>query len=420
MPWAVFFADTALKALIGDALRHNNDLQAAVKNIDAAELTQRQARLGNVPSVGLGASASDARPSDNSFDHRGVVEAIQQTHLTDYTVAASLSWEADIWGKIRNQKAAALAAYLATDEARKALQTRIINDLSKGYYNLLLLDAQLAIAQRNIALADSTLTLVKLQYSSGNGTSLAVQQALAQKLTAAALAPKIQQEAALQETAIGILCGRYSSAVGRDVPLNSVSLPDGLGVGIPTGLLSRRPEVRQAEFELSKANAEVGYTRAAMYPSLTISAEGGLDAFKASNWFNIPASLFGAVAGGVAQPLFDKKRLSTQWNIAKANRERSVLAFRQSVLVAYGEVADALAELDKLKDEQGLVAGRTDALVLATQNSRALYTNGKATYLDVIVAENSLLASELELAAVKKSRLDASVDLYRSLGGGWQ
>ena len=419
LPWRKFFEDGQLKSLIADALQHNYDLQIAVENIESAELTLKQAKLGNIPSVDLQATASTSRPSDNSLNGFTLNEFLATKHIEDYTIAASLSWEADIWGKIRSQKAAALAAYLGTEEARKAIQTRIVSDISKGYYNLLMLDTQLGIAKHNVLLNDSTLNLIQLQYASGQVTSLAVQQASAQKLTAEVLIPQFEQQIVVQENAISVLSGRLPAQISRDIKLDSLAVTEKVSTGIPAELLNRRPDVRQAELELSRANANVGYAKANMYPSFTITAQGGIDALKASNWFNIPASLFGAVVGSLAQPLFEKKKLSTLYRVAEDNREVTVIQFRQSVLVAYGEVSDALVKLDKLKQQQSLAAQRTATLEQATQNAQLLFSNGLATYLEVITAQTNVLESELELASVKKERLDASVDLYRSLGGGW-
>jgi multidrug efflux system outer membrane protein len=420
LPWKSFFGDIALQNLIADALEHNNDLQVAVKNLAASDLTLKQAKLENIPSVGLQVGVNTARPSDNSLNGLTLNEALNTHHIEDYTVAASLSWEADIWGKVSSRKLVALAAYLGTGEVRKALQTRIVSDISKGYYNLLMLDMQLGIARRNVALNDSTLSLIQLQYTAGLVTSLAVQQAKAQKLTAEALIPKFEQQITVQENALSILCGRLPGAITRDVSLSSLAVSEKSDAGIPVDLLSRRPDVKQAELEVSQSNAQVGYAKANMYPSLTITAQGGLDAFKASNWFNIPASLFGAVAGGITQPIFEKKQRSTLYKVAKVNRDKTVIQFRQSVLVAYGEVSDALVKLDKLKQEQELATERTSTLEQATHNSQALFKNGMATYLEVIIAQGNVLQSELDVASLKKARLDANVDLYRSLGGGWK
>lgn len=419
LPWQDFFNDPALKSLIESALAHNYDLQIALKNIDAATLSLRQAKLGNIPSVGLQASMATNRPSDNSLNALSLNQALQQKHIEDYTVAASLSWEADLWGKVRSQKAAALANYLGTQEAWKLVQTRIISDIAKGYYNLLMLDAQLAIARRNIQLNDSTLRIIRLQYRAGQTTALAIEQTEAQKLTASGLVPQFEREIAIQENAVQILTGSNPGAFRHEQQLVSVMVPDNLSAGLPASLLRFRPDVKLAELNLSKANANVGYAQANRYPSLTITAQAGLDAFKASNWFNIPASLFGAAAGSVIQPIFQQRKLRTQYDLAKVARDQTVIQFRQTVLVAVGEVADAYTGLDELKQQEGVADERTNTLLRATGNAQLLFKNGMATYLEVITAQSNVLQSELEVAGIRKMRLDAMVDLYRAAGGGW-
>ena len=419
IPWQIFFKDETLQTLITNAIQHNNNLEIAIKNIDIASLTLKQAKLGNVPSIGIQAAAAINRPSDNSLSGISLNTILQTNHIQDYTVFSSLSWEADIWGKIKSQKAAALDAYLNTAEARNAIQTILVNDVSKSYYNLLMLDAQLVIALKNVQLNDSTLRIIQLQYQAGQVTSLAVQQADAQRLTAATLVPKFEQQISIEENALSILTGQLPNAIKRKNELSSTSLDTRLTAGIPSDLLRLRPDVKQYELSLSEANANVGYAKANMYPSLTITAQAGLDAFKASNWFNIPASLFGNVLGSFAQPLINKKKLKTQFEIAKVRREQAVIQFRQAVLQAVGEVSDELVKLDKLKLQQALVSERVITLQTATRNAQLLFQNGLATYIEVITAQGNVLQSELELATIQKQRLDAGADLYRALGGGW-
>jgi multidrug efflux system outer membrane protein len=421
MPWAMFFSDPELKALIGEAINHNNDLQVALKDIEAASLTLRQAKLGNIPSLGIQATANTNRPSDNSLNGLSLQQYnFASKHIEDYTVTASLSWEADLWGKIRSQKAAALAEYLGTGEARKVIQTKIVSDVAKGYYNLLMLDAQLTIAKSNVKLNDSTLRIIQLQFDAGQVTSLAVQQANAQKLAAAGLVPQFEQLITIQENALSILTGSLPGNIRHQTDLAAVNIAGPIGAGIPSDLLSHRPDVKQAELALAEANGNVGYAKANMYPSLAITAQGGLDAFKANNWFTIPASLFGAVAGSLTQPLFNQKKLSTAYQVAKVRREQTVIVFRQSVLIAVGEVSDNLVAIKKLEQQQSFAAERVAALQQATRNSQQLFSNGLATYLEVITAQGSVLQGELELAAIRKSQLDARIDLYRAVGGGWQ
>jgi len=342
------------------------------------------------------------------------------THVEDYSANVALSWEADIWGKIKNQKAGALATYLQTEEAKKWIQTNIVANVSEGYYNLLMLDAQLGIAKKNIALNDSTLRIIRLQFDAGQVTALAIQQAEAQQQTAAALVPQIEKNIALQENALSILAGELPDRVQRNAVLSQVIIADSLSAGIPSELLSRRPDVKSYELELMRANAQVGITRANMYPSLNITAGIGLNAFLASNWFNIPASLFGVVAGGIVQPLFQRKQLTTAYEIAKVEREKTVIQFRQSVLYAVREVSDALVRIDKLKMEHTIAVNRVNTLQKAITNANMLFQTGMANYLEVITAQSNALQSELQLAAITREQLSAKVELYRSLGGGWR
>jgi NodT family efflux transporter outer membrane factor (OMF) lipoprotein len=417
MPWDTFFTEPELKDLITAAIAHNNDLQSALKDIETAQLTLRQAKLGNIPSVGIQAAAGTNRPSDNSLNGLSLQQYnFASSHIEDYTISASLSWEADIWGKIRSRKAEALAAYLSTREARKTIQTRIVSDVAKGYYNLLMLDAQLAIAKSNVLLNDSTLNIIQLQFDAGQVTLLAVQQVTAQRLTAAGLVPQFEQQITIQENALSILTGSLPGKINHQHNLSGITIA--AATGIPSDLLSRRPDIKQAELALQEANARVGYAKANMYPSLTITAQGGLDAIKFSNWFTMPASLFGAVAGGLTQPLFNQRKLNTLYQVAKVEREERVIRFRQAVLVAVGEVADNLVSIDKLQQRQAFSAERVHTLEQAIHNAQMLFGNGRATYLEVITAQANVLQGQLELAGIKKDQLDAGVDLYRAVGGG--
>lgn len=421
IPWKSFFTDATLQKLIDSAIVKNYDMQVAIKNIESAQLLVKQVKWNYVPQADLNVTANSTRPSDNSLDGLSLAQYnIGSKHIEDYSANIALSWEADIWGKIRNQNKSALAAYLQTTEAKKAIQTNIVASVSQGYYNLLMLDDQLAIAKSNVALNDSTLRIIKLQYDAGQVTSLAVQQADAQRMAAAELVPQFEQDITLQENALQILAGELPGRIERSAKLDDITFTESLSTGIPSALVSRRPDVKSQELALKIANANVGINKSEMYPALRITAEGGINSFKASNWFNIPASLFGVVAGSVLQPLLDHKELKTQYEVAKVEREKTVIQFRQSVLVAVGEVSDALVKIEKLKDQQAIAAKRLQTLQLATSNSNLLFRNGLANYLEVITAQGNVLQSELELASIKRSQLSAVSELYKALGGGWK
>lgn len=413
-----FFKDDDILRLIDSALLRNLDVQVALKNIESAELLFKQSRLGNLPVVNLQISASSNRPSDNSLNGLSTSQFLGTKHIEDYNAVLGLSWEADIWGKIKSQKQAALATYLQTAEVKKALQTRIVANVAQGFYQLLMLDAQMGVARRNLALNDSTLNMIKLQFDAGQVTSLAIQQAEAQRLVAAGIVPQLEQAIAIQENALSVLTGKVPASIARASKLENLSMPERLSAGIPSEMIATRPDVRVADLALQVANARVGISKASLYPSLTITANGGLNSLKSSNWFTIPASLFGNVAGGITQPLFQRKQLRTQYDLAIVDRERVVIQFRKSVLVALAEVSDELVKIDKLKQQFDLSQQRVVTLQTAVKNANLLFKNGMATYLEVITAQSNSLQSELELASVKAAELSAAVELYRALGGG--
>jgi multidrug efflux system outer membrane protein len=419
LPWKSFFADPVLLRLIDSAIVHNYDMQVALQNIKSAQLTLGQAKLGYWPDITLQVTANLTRPGSSSLNGLTANSFLHSKYLNDYNANVGLTWEADIWGKIKNKQSMALAQYLQTAEAKKLLQTNIVSGVAEGYYNLLMLDAQLGIARANLALNDSTLRIIRLQYTAGEVTALGVQQAEAQELTAAELIPQLQQSILLQENALSILAGTLPDAVERGKALDDVPVRDALSAGVPAELLSRRPDVRSSELALTVANANVGINKAALYPTIVISPEGGWDNYLLKNWFNIPGSVFGAVVGGLTQPVFQRKKLKTAYQISEVDREKTVIQFKQSVLVAVGEVSDAMATISKLKEQRTVVTNRVDTLQLAITNANSLFRNGLANYLEVITAQSNVLQSELELASIKKGQLSAEVELYRSLGGGW-
>lgn len=420
LQWKSFLTNTDLQQLIDSAIARNYDMQLALQNIESAQLVVKQSRLGYLPSVNLQLSGGINRPSDNSLNGLSLSQFLGKTYVEDYTAGINVSWEADIWGKIKNQKSRALASYLQTNEAKKAIQTSLVSAIAKGYYNLLMLDAQVAIAKKNLLLNDSTLNIIKLQYKAGQVTSLAIQQAEGQRLVAAQLIPRLQMEISVQENALSILTGSTPAEIKRHSSINDIATIDVPAVGYPASLLQNRPDVRVRELQLTVANANVGITKANMYPTIGISATTGLNAFKASNWFSVPASLFGLASGSIAQPLFQRGQLKTNYELAKIDREKTVIQFRQSVLVALGEVSDALARVEKLKEEYAISSNRSSILQAAISNADQLFKNGMATYLEVITAQSNVLMGELELAVIKKQQLSATVELYTSLGGGWK
>lgn len=421
IPYRDFFSDPGLLALIEAGIGNNNDLQIAIRQIDYASQSLKQAKLGNIPTVNLTlGNANITRPSGNSLNGLMFSEFFGQSYVWDFTSSLDVSWEADIWGKIRNRKEAALASYLQSFEAAKAVRTRLVSDIAHGYYNLLMLDVQMDITDKGIALFDSTITMTEVQRDMGLTTTLAVQQQQAARDQAKASLPVIRQAIAAQENALSILTGKMPGEIKRGVRLTALRVPDELPTGIPASMLGLRPDIRQNEFALRQAIALENVASANLYPSLRISAQGGLNSFHASDWFRIPGSLFGIVAGSLAQPILNGRQLRTARNQAVIAAEQAELQFKQSVLNAAAEVSNTLVEIEGLKEQEEATNHQVETLAQAVDNSVLLFNSDMATYLEVLTAQSNKLQAELSLADIQRQRLGAAVTLYRALGGGWE
>jgi NodT family efflux transporter outer membrane factor (OMF) lipoprotein len=416
IPYNRFFSDPSLVALIDSAVVHNYDLLIALKNIDYAKKSLDAAGLGYLPTLTLEASASIFKPSENST----AAKSSGGKSVEDYTLGLSSSWEFDIWGKIRDKNKSALAEYLRSREAARAVRTRLVSDVAQGYYNLQMLDAQLDITRKNVALADTTLQMMRLQFDAGKVTGLALQQQESRLQAARLSIPKLEENVSVQENALASLTGRMPEAVRRTPGLASVAGRDSLLAGVPAALLQNRPDVRAAEASLMEKHASMGVAKAMLYPSFTITAQGGLNAFKSSDWFNIPGSIFKFAEGSILQPLFRRGELTAQFQQSGIRRDQAELTFKQSLLNAVGEVSDVLVKLEKTRQQERIAGDRVSTLRTAVQNSRLLFQSGMATYLEVITAQSDLLQSELEQADIRRQRLSAMAELYRALGGGWK
>ncbi|WP_347218111.1 efflux transporter outer membrane subunit [Chryseobacterium sp.] len=420
LEWKQFFSDPILQELIERGIKNNYDLQIALKQVASSQEKLKQAKYMQYPDVGFGVAAQISRPSKNSMNGQSMNLFLGQNHVEDYNAAFNLSWEADIWGKIKNQQEVSRMQYLQTYEGSKAVQTQVVAAIAQGYYNLLMLDKQLAIAKSNLELTSNTLLITQKMWESGDTTSLGVQQATAQKQATELLISQLEQNIAIQENALSILVGEIPNKVNRTIEMSDTSLPQNIMAGLPAAMVSRRPDVRQQELVLLESNAMVGIAQANMYPALKITANGGVNSFKFDNWFQIPASLFGSVLGGITQPIFQKRQLKTDFEVAKIQREKNVLAFRQSVLNAVGEVSDALVSNENLKVQEQKAAEQSTTLKDGIKSAQLLYRGGSTNYLEVITAQGNSLQAELNLASIKRQRLSSIVDLYRALGGGWK
>lgn len=402
-------------------MQQNNDLKVALKQIQFANLGYKQSKWGNVPKIDATiGGATLTRPSNNSMNGASLSSTTGSSYTQDYTSSINISWEADFWRKVSSAKESALSDYMQTQEAAKAVKTRLVAEVVSGYYNLLMLDKQLEISKENLRIANQTLVILKKQYELGMITSLAVQQQENAKDLILKNIPAIENSINVQENGLNILTGTMPDKIERQKSIDNVETPDQFFSGVPAELLSYRPDIKSAELNFRKSLAAIHMAKANMYPSLRITAQSGLNSMQASNWFNIPGPLFGMVAGTLAQPILNGKQLKTNYEQSKITSEQAEINFKQSILKAVGEVSDALVQIQKLKQQQKVAENLTKKADEVVKNSMTLYKYNEATYLEVLLVQNNKLQAELDLASIKTQNFTAITTLYRSLGGGWQ
>lgn len=418
LPWKTFFKDPKLIVLIEKALEKNKDVSVAMLSQQQLELSFKQAKLGLLPTADLSIGAGRNYLSKNSLNGSLSEQFTGEKFMDDYNLLFSLSWEVDIWGKTKMRKEGAHAEFFMQKENLSALKTRIIVQVAQAYYNLLALDEQLKVAEQNVLLSSETLTMINLQFNSAQVNSLAVEQAKAQKKTAELLIPQAKQHIAAQENALSILCGEYPDSIERTAGMEDYGLEQLFPDGIPANLLSRRPDLKAAEYAVVSANANAGLSKAAMYPTFSLTPSIGMNSFKFNNWFDLPGSLVKNLAGNIAQPVFQKKALKTQYEIAKIEVEKNAEIYRQSIMNAVGEVSDAMVKAKYADERIRLVTEKKVSLDKAVKDASLLYKSGMATYLEVILAQNNSLQNDIEVISIKKEKYDALTELYRALGGG--
>jgi NodT family efflux transporter outer membrane factor (OMF) lipoprotein len=336
---------------------------------------------------------------------------------SDYFLGFRSSWELDIWGKLKDRKRAAYSRFLASQKGRQWLATQIVSQVAAMYYELLALDNQLKIVQRNISLQQSGLEIVEAQMAGGRATALAVRQFKAQVLQTRGAAINIRRSIAATENALNSLLGRFPIEVPRDSSLMSKVVPDRLQTGIPAEVLLRRPDIQEAELELLASKADISAARKALLPSLSLNPYVGLNAFKAPLVFS-PASIVGGIAGSLVGPIINRSALKNGVKIANASQASAFYNYQKNIVQGYNEVMTQLQSIDNLKKSYSLKTMQVETLKEAVATANDLYLAGYASYLEVIVAQGSVLNAELEQTDIKKETFDSVINLYRALGGG--
>lgn len=411
--WRELFTDPLLVSYIEAGLEKNIDIRIALQQIVSAQAYYRQGKAGNLPTL-----TGNGRVNYQQLARNSQFGSFFDGSLTQYELSGALSWEADIWGKIRSNKRAFEAAYLQSVAAHKAVKTELIASIASVYFQLLAFDEQLRITEQTIATRESSLETTKALKDAGTVTAVAVKQTEAQLYTAKALLIDIRMNIKLLENTMSILLGEEPHAVERRSLAEQSFAPE-LRVGFPVLLLRNRPDVIAAEYNLINAFELTNVAKSNFYPSLTLSATGGLQSLEVDKLFSVN-SLFATVIGGVTQPIFNGRRIRTQYEVALSQKEQAYLNFRQSILNASREVSDALYTFEAAGEKIEIKSQEFAAYDTATTYSEALLNSGFANYLEVLTARQNALNSQLSLINARFDRLNSVVELYRALGGGWK
>ena len=411
IPWSQFFNDTLLKKLIAEGIGNNYDLQVALARIKQAAASFRQSKAAFLPDLSANAQAG---VQELSAAQGRQLSASNQV----YQLGLSSNWEADLWGKFRSAKKAALASLMGSEAFRRTVQTQIVAEIVSDYYNLLALDKQMAITLQTIDNRKEDVETNKLLKEAAKVTSAAVVQSEANRYAAEVTIPDLKNNIRQIENAICVLLGRQPGPVER-TSLDVQQPYSGMQTGIPLQLLAYRPDVQEAEYNVRFYFEQTNAARAYFYPALTITASGGWQAVAVKDLFSAPA-LFGNIFAGLTQPVFNRGLNRQRLEIAQGQYEENVAVFRKTLLSAGQEVSDALYSYQSAVQKANIRSLQLSALQKSVDYTRELLKNGYATYTDVLTSEQSLLSAQLSSVDDKLQQLTAGVTLYRSLGGGWK
>lgn len=415
-PWQSLFSDAKLKVLIQRGLDNNVDLKNAIQNILQAQATLRQSKLALLPSLSGEATATRNKASEAAQNFPAGINI--NTLTNTFKLSLSTSWEADIWGKLSSAKRAALASYLGTDAAKKAVQTQLIADIANNYYSLLALDQQLVITQATLKSRIANVETMKALKEGAVVNGAAVVQSEASRYATEVSIPDLKQSIRETENALNVLLATAPGPIDRS-SLAVQEVPPTLTTGVPAQLLKNRPDVQQAEFALRTAFENTNAARAYFYPSLTVTASGGFSSLDLKDLFN--QSIFYNLVGGLTQPIFNQGLNKARLTKAQSVQIQAMNSFQQSLMVAGQEVSNAMYAYQTAVEKQEARTKQIAALTKAVDYTQELLRYSSATnYTDVLTSEQSLLAAQLSGISDRLQQLQSVVNLYRALGGGWK
>jgi NodT family efflux transporter outer membrane factor (OMF) lipoprotein len=410
MSWDKIFTDELLQNHINEAVQNNLDMKIALQNMAAAEATMKQGKAGYFPTVNGNATWTHQEISQNSQFGR-LFSSIDQ-----YELSAKLSWEADIWGKIRSNKRASAAKFLESAVARQAVQTELVANVASIYYQLLALDAQVNVVTATLENRSTSVEVIKALKEAGNVNEVAVKQTEAQQYAAQIILEDLKYNVKVLENSFNQLLGKAPNTVERSLFENQ-NIEAEIKTGLPAFLLSKRPDVVAAELNFRNTFELTNVARSSFYPSLTLNATGGLQALELKDWFSTK-SLFASIITGLTQPIFNQRQNKTRLEVAKANQQKAYLQFEKSLLVAGKEVSDALANYENETNKLVIRKKQVEALKTAADYSDELLQYGMVNYLEVLTAKDNALNTEINYIDNKYKQLNAVIMLYKALGGG--
>jgi multidrug efflux system outer membrane protein len=409
--WWEVFQDKELQGLIRTALKNNYDIRIAATRVLEARAQLGITRADQLPSLNAGGNVTSERNPK--------IGPIPGYELTQGQVSASAAWNVDFWGRYRRATESARATLLANEWAQKEVKATLVANLASSYFLLRQLDLELEISKRTLGSRQDSLELTKTLEQHGINSLLDVRQSEQLVYTAAEEVPDLERQIEQEENAISILLGNNPGDVPRGLKLTEQPHSPEVPVGLPSSLLERRPDIREAEENLVAANAQIGVARAAYFPQISLTGTAGYESAALTNLFTGPAGIW-TLVGSVTQPIFQGGRLKSNVRLAEAQHEQLLLTYQQTIQGAFRDVSNALVAYRKFREfrvqQEHLLESAQDAARL----SQVRFKAGTADYLEVLTNETNSFSAELALAQARGNELNALVQLYQALGGGWE
>jgi outer membrane protein, multidrug efflux system len=424
--WRHYFQDSSLIGLIDIALSENRELMISHLEVQSAKAMADWTRGATLPSLSLQTSFWQRKFGYYTMDDAGnrVTEFVPgdtiPTHLPDYLAGVTTSWELDIWGKLKHQRKSAVARYLAGREGKHLVTSRLISSIAVAYYELLALDNEREILNQTIQKQEEALEMVRFQKETGMAHELAVQQFLSNLLGLKTMALETALRTTELENTLNALLGRFSQPIQRSADVLFEENPTDISGGMPSELLTLRPDIREAEQWVQASKFDVKVARAALFPSVNIGVTAGFQSYSPSFLFTTPESFMYSALGNLIAPVVNRKAIKAQFGWAKTKQLTAIYHYQNTILHAFAEVATGYSNIHKLREMTLLKQQQTEVALNAIETSREFYKNGKVNYVEVLIAQQQALQVQLELVNLNKRRRIASVMLYKALGGGWQ